>query len=289
MITDIPATCYTSQLQQLDIILLEDTKVTLTIIHQSQVVVSGSNGQAVIFQATYKTGNGNERNSNITIYDIGSVIETFLMNYAGVGKFIFRFSNDTDSSDYISWIVYCKQIPTIPAADLVDGFFLTNYPTRTVYRGTEDKLQCIDIHSLNNQTTTINYSALVKKADGSLETYSANRPIGLNVGIITIFTGYNNIRGLFMSLIPINADILSYTITYGSRKAQFIVAQQSVVRQFVFRNAYGCIEYIAVPTARTEKTETKSSTAVCKGELMRLSFAKTVIFVKNEEKLRKIP
>ena len=31
----------------------------------------------------------------------------------------------------------------------------------------------------------------------------------------------------------------------------------------MFRNAYGGLEYLCLPTSRTEKTETKSSTAVC--------------------------
>ena len=43
----------------------------------------------------------------------------------------------------------------------------------------------------------------------------------------------------------------------------------------MFRNAYGCREYICVPTARTEKTETKSSTAVCADELTQYDITHT--------------
>ena len=69
--TDIPDTCYTSQLQKIEIE-TNATSVSLTIIHQATSWISG-NGQTEIFQSEYATFN----NSFFTIYDIGAFLEAF--------------------------------------------------------------------------------------------------------------------------------------------------------------------------------------------------------------------
>ena len=85
LLTSIPATCYTSQLQKISLS-TSDGSVILTITHQAANYYSG-NGQTRVFQAAYST-----RNNSATIYDIGSLLETFMLEKDGLQQFIFRFN-----------------------------------------------------------------------------------------------------------------------------------------------------------------------------------------------------
>lgn len=128
LITDISATCYTSQLQKIELV-SSGSAVEFRIYYQAQTYYSG-NGQTLIFSASYNT-----RLSHVAIYDIGSLLETYLADRDGVQQFIFYFSNGTDSLEQTYAVIYCKQQPVLSAADLASSNYITNYLTRLVYRG----------------------------------------------------------------------------------------------------------------------------------------------------------
>lgn len=90
LITSIPATCYTSQLQKIELA-SSGTAVEFRIYYQAQLYYSG-NGQTLIFNSSYNT-----RFSRVAIYDIGSLLETYLSDKDGLQQFIFYFNNGTDS------------------------------------------------------------------------------------------------------------------------------------------------------------------------------------------------
>lgn len=101
LITDISATCYTSQLQKIELV-SSGSAVEFRIYYQAQTYYSG-NGQTLIFSASYNT-----RLSHVAIYDIGSLLETYLADRDGVQQFIFYFSKGTDSLEQTYAVIYCK-------------------------------------------------------------------------------------------------------------------------------------------------------------------------------------
>lgn len=142
LITDISATCYTSQLQKIELV-SSGSAVEFRIYYQAQTYYSG-NGQTLIFSASYNT-----RLSHVAIYDIGSLLETYLADRDGVQQFIFYFSNGTDSLEQTYAVIYCKQQPVLSAADLASSNYITNYLTRLVYRGAQKKN--IDFRKIVNE------------------------------------------------------------------------------------------------------------------------------------------
>ena len=273
LLTTIPATCYTSQLQKIALSTSAET-LQLTITHQAANYYSG-NGQTRVFQTNYSA-----RQNRVTIYDIGSLLETFMRERDGLQQFIFEFRAGTDTLSQTYTVIYCKHLPDITADTLANSNYITNYFTRLVYTGAIDRLPYFaGFGSPGSYTVrTITYSVVYRNPDGTLGTYEMISGGRAGYGISEVDASYDVIRDMFAFAMPEQAELLSYTLKQGSRIARFFVAEQTIVRQFVFRNAYGCKEYIAVPTARTEKVETKSSTAVCADELTQYDITHTRSF-----------
>ena len=289
LFTDIPDTCYTSQLQKIEIE-TDATSVSLTITHQasnyrglqssltalegggnaatltdavrlsSQAVSDDGNGQTQIFESEYATYN----NSLLTIYDIGAFLEAFMAQKDGLQQFIFKFSTKSESLTRTLVVIYCKQQPIMTAADLANSNFITNYFTRLVYRGAHDQLPYFaGFGSPGGYTSySLHYTVHYRTPNGTSGTYAFDNYGRAQYGVAEINTSPENVRLMCKDFLPEGSELLAYTLQEGNRTARFFVAEQTVVRQFVFRNAYGCLEYLCLPTARTEKTETKSSTAV---------------------------
>lgn len=283
LITDIPATCYTSQLQKIELA-SSGSAVEFRIYYQAQTYYSG-NGQTLIFSASYNT-----RLSHVAIYDIGSLLETYLADRDGVQQFIFYFSNGTDNLEQTYAVIYCKQLPVLSAADLASSNYITNYLTRLVYRGAQDQLPYFaGFGSPGGYTTrTITYTVVYRNPDCTLGTFSTISGGRAGFGVSYVSVGYDVIADMFQFSIPDGAEIISYDLKHGDRTARFFVAEQTIVRQFVFRNAYGCREYICVPTARTEKSETKSSTAVCADTLTQYDITHTRTFEEQTPVLQRM-
>lgn len=283
LITSIPATCYTSQLQKIEVSATAST-VRLTITHQASTYYSG-NGQTRVFQADYST-----RSSQAVIYDIGSLLETYMFKMDGLQQFYFEFVAGSERLQETYAIIYCKQIPRITAADLASSNYITNYFNRLVYKGVKDQLPYFaGFGSMGGYTTrNVTYNVVYRNPDGTLGTYRMNAVGRAGYGISYVSTGYDGVASMFRNSIPDGAVIVSYSMKQGLRTARFFVAEQSIVRQFVFRNAFGCREYIAVPTARTEKTDTKSSTAVCNDELTQYDITHTRTFEEQTPVLQRM-
>ena len=166
LITDIPATCYTSQLQKIELA-SSGTVVKFRIYYQAQLYYSG-NGQTLIFSSSYNT-----RFSRVAIYDIGSLLETYLSDKDGLQQFIFYFSNGTDSLEQTYGIIYCKQLPLRTAADLANSNYITNYFNRLVYKGAKDQLPYFAGFGSPGgyAVRTITYTVVYRKTDGTFGTY----------------------------------------------------------------------------------------------------------------------
>ena len=259
LFSDIPDTCYTSQLQKIEIE-TDATSVSLTITHQATSWFFG-NGQTQIFESEYATYN----NSLLTIYDIGAFLETFMAQKDGLQQFIFKFSTASESLTRTLVVIYCKQQPIMTAADLANSNFITNYFTRLVYRGAHDQLPYFaGFGSPGGYTSySLHYTVHYRTPSGTTGTYAFDHYGRASYGVAEINTSPESVRLMCKDFLPEGSELLAYTLQEGNRTARFFVAEQTVVRQFMFRNAYGCLEYLCLPTARTEKTETKSSTAVC--------------------------
>ena len=290
LFSDIPDTCYTSQLQKIEIE-TDATSVSLTITHQasnyrglqssltalegggnaatltdavrlsSQAVSDDGNGQTQIFESEYATYN----NSLLTIYDIGAFLEAFMAQKDGLQQFIFKFSTKSESLTRTLVVIYCKQQPIMTAADLANSNFITNYFTRLVYRGAHDQLPYFaGFGSPGGYTSySLHYTVHYRTPSGTTGTYAFDHYGRASYGVAEINTSPENVRLMCKDSLPEGSELLAYTLQEDNRTARFFVAEQTVVRQFMFRNAYGCLEYLCLPTSRTEKTETKSSTAVC--------------------------
>lgn len=256
--TDIPNICYTSQLQEIEIRATTNT-IYLSITHQATTWQFG-NGQTQIFQSEYATHNG-----FATIYDIGSFLEAFMAQLDGLQRFIFQITADSDTITQNYTVIYCKQQPLLSAADLAGSNYLTNNLTRLVYRGAPDRMPYFaGFGSVGGYTSyTLHYTVFYRTPNGTTGTYEIDRYGRAGYGVSYLNTSPETLYLLCKDVLPQGAEILSYTLRHDNRIARFFIAEQTVVRQFAFRNAYGCLEYLCLPTARTEKAETKSSTAVC--------------------------
>lgn len=256
--TDIPDTCYSSQLQKIEIE-TDAASVLLTITHQASTWQYG-NGLTQIFQSEYAT-----HNDSVTIYDIGSFLEVFMAQMDGLQRFIFKFSTESEIINRTFSVIYCKQHPLLSAADLAGSNYLTNYLTRLVYRGAPDQLPYFaGFGSAGGYTSyTLHYTVFYRTPNGTTGTYETDQYGRAGYGVSYLNSSPETVYLLCKDVLPQGAEILSYTLRHDNRIARFFIAEQTVVRQFAFRNAYGCLEYLCLPTARTEKAETKSSTAVC--------------------------
>ena len=256
--TDIPDTCYSSQLQKIEIE-TDAASVLLTITHQASTWQYG-NGLTQIFQSEYAT-----HNDSVTIYDIGSFLEAFMAQMDGLQRFIFIFVSGSTTITRNYTVICCKHQPILSAADLAGSNYLTNYLTRLVYRGTHDQLPYFAGFGSpgDYNSYSLHYMVLYRTPSGTTGTYVFDHYGRAGYGVSYINTSPENVRLMCKESIPDGSELLAYTLQEGIRTARFFVTEQTVVRQFVFRNAYGCLEYLCLPTARTEKTETKSGTAVC--------------------------
>lgn len=256
--TDIPDTCYSSQLQKIEIE-TDAASVLLTITHQASTWQYG-NGLTQIFQSEYAT-----HNDSVTIYDIGSFLEAFMAQMDGLQRFIFIFVSGSTTITRNYTVICCKHQPILSAADLAGSNYLTNYLTRLVYRGTHDQLPYFADFGLPGGYTsyTLHYTVFYRTPNGTTGTYETDRYGRAGYGVSYFNTSPETVYLLCKDVLPQGAEILSYTLRHDNRIARFFVTEQTVVRQFIFRNSYGCLEYLCIPTARTEKAETKSSIAVC--------------------------
>ncbi len=116
LLTPIPATCYTSQLQKISLSTSAET-LQLTITHQAANYYSG-NGQTRVFQTNYSA-----RLNRVTIYDIGSLLETFMLERDGLQQFIFEFRSGSDSLEQTYTVIYCKHLPDISADTMAHPYF----------------------------------------------------------------------------------------------------------------------------------------------------------------------
>ena len=166
------------------------------------------------------------------------------------------------------------------AADLANSNYITNYFNRLVYKGAKDQLPYFAGFGSPGgyAVRTITYTVVYRKTDGTFGTYDIISGGRTGFGISYVLTSCDAIAAMFQFSIPDGAVIVAYSLKQGSCTARFYVSEQPLLRQFVFRNAYGCREYIAVPTAQTEKTETKSSTAVCGDTLTQYDITHTRSF-----------
>lgn len=256
--TDIPDTCYSSQLQKIEIE-TDAASVLLTITHQASTWQYG-NGLTQIFQSEYAT-----HNDSVTIYDIGSFLEAFMAQMDGLQRFIFIFVSGSTTITRNYTVICCKHQPILSAADLAGSNYLTNYLTRLVYRGTHDQLPYFADFGLPGGYTsyTLHYTVFYRTPNGTTGTYETDRYGRAGYGVSYFNTSPETVYLLCKDVLPQGAEILSYTLRHDNRIARFFVTEQTVVRQLIFRNSYGCLEYLCIPTARTEKAETKSSIAVC--------------------------
>ena len=206
LITSIPATCYTSQLQEISLS-TSAASVTLTITHQAVLYYSG-NGQTRVFQATYST-----RSNRAKMYDIGSLLETFMLNRDGVQQFYFTFTDGTDTLEETYAVIYCKQQPVRSAADLASSSYITNYLTRLVYLGANDQLPYFaGFGSPGGYTVrTITYSVVYRNPDGTLGTYSMIAGGRAGYGVSYVISSPDVIREMFAPVIPQGAEV-----TYSS-------------------------------------------------------------------------
>ena len=273
LITSIPATCYTSQLQKIELA-SSGTAVEVRIYYQAQIYYSG-NGQTLIFNSSYNT-----RFSRVAIYDIGSLLETYLSDKDGLQQFIFYFNNGTDSLEQTYAVIYCKQFPLRTAADLANSNYITNYFNRLVYKGAKDQLPYFAGFGSPGgyAMRVITYTVVYRNTDGTFGTHEMISGGRTGYGVSYVPSNYDTIASIFNLSLPDGAVIVAYSLKQGNRTARFYVSEQPLLRQFVFRNAYGCREYIAIPTAQTEKTETKSSTAVCGDTLTQYDITHTRSF-----------
>ena len=256
LFTDIPDTCYTSQLQKIEIETDAET-VSLTITHQasnyrglqssltalegggnaatltdavrlsSQAVSDDGNGQTQIFQSEYATYNG-----FLTIYDLGSFLETFMADMNGLQRFIFQFSTESEIINRVFAVIYCKRQPIMTAEDLANSNFITNYFTRLVYRGAHDRLPYFAGFGLPGGYTsyTLHYTVLYRTPSGTTGTYAFDHYGRASYGVSYLNTSPENLRIMCIPSIPNGSEILAYTLQQGDRVARFFVTEQTVVR-----------------------------------------------------------
>ena len=238
LFSDIPDTCYTSQLQKIEIE-TDATSVSLTITHQasnyrglqssltalegggnaatltdavrlsSQAVSDDGNGQTQIFESEYATYN----NSLLTIYDIGAFLEAFMAQKDGLQQFIFKFSTKSESLTRTLVVIYCKQQPIMTAADLANSNFITNYFTRLVYRGAHDQLPYFaGFGSPGGYTSySLHYTVHYRTPSGTTGTYAFDHYGRASYGVAEINTSPENVRLMCKDSLPEGSELLACT------------------------------------------------------------------------------
>ena len=207
LFSDIPDTCYTSQLQKIEIE-TDATSVSLTITHQATSWFFG-NGQTQIFESEYATYN----NSLLTIYDIGAFLEAFMAQKDGLQQFIFKFSTKSESLTRTLVVIYCKQQPIMTAADLANSNFITNYFTRLVYRGAHDQLPYFaGFGSPGGHTSySLHYTVHYRTPNGTTGTYAFDNYGRAQYGIAEINTSPENVRLMCKDSLPDGSVLLACT------------------------------------------------------------------------------
>lgn len=253
-------TCYTSQLQELRI-LTSAARVNLYVYRQAQIYYSG-NGRTLIFQTEYYT-----HQSRANVYDLGSLIETYMaQNGFSIEQIILSANDGTDSAELTLKVLYCKQTPTIEAATLLADHFLTTSLTRLTYPNATELLPYFAGFGSQSGyiTRNVHYYGTYLNPNGTTGICDAIIYGRTGYGLQTIDASYRNAISALRSYMPEGAKLVAYRVEYNNRVARFYVSEQTAdLRQFVFRNIFGCREYLTLPTAQTTKTVSKSSTAVC--------------------------
>ena len=254
-------TLYTSQLQRLDVE-VDTEQVELKIFHQARIYYSGD-GRTEIFSSTYFA-----RNGQLTIYDISSIIESYMQQYLmSVQQFILRLtaiSERNESLEQDTVLVYCKQRLLDPIAKtLLDDFFLTTHTNRLIPTNGEIQLPFyLEPGSVGSYATVgTTYTITYRDTNGS--THQATNTIFTRHGYGTqiLSTSYQQIASHFSNNIPADAVILSVLIKTGNRKFRAYFTQQTDLHKFWFHNAFNCLDFAYIATKRIVKTETKSSIA----------------------------
>ncbi len=251
--------CYTHQLQQIDIATAAD-QVKFAVYKYNHDTY---NTRTKIFETSYYTNL-----SHATVYDIGSLIEAYMLEHGNaVEQFVLVATNATNSSDsaeLVLLIVYCKQALTdTTAQDLIGNHFLTNRKTRLTYPTATESLPYFAGYGSPGGYIIYNYTitGIYLNEDGTTGTFSYNSygRGGYGVGNFAVSPKY--ILNAAKSRMPSGATLVAFTFTYGNRTAKFYLSPLANCRTFYYKNAYNGKEYLNVPTERTQKVKTKSSTA----------------------------
>ena len=267
---NIPSHCYTGELQKIDVDATGCDSVTMVVSMMSFVGLNP--GLTEIFRSSYRV-----YNSGVTIYDLGSLLETYMSNMNGVQCFHFAFSSGNASVEAESW-VFClrNRTPVIPAGSMVDDNFLTCNHNRVI-RSVKAKEQLPFLVTATGSTTIpAQWYMFVQHVNGNYERFTASEPVALVPGV-----GYLNcsldylLSGVFFGRIPGTSQVRMYSVTMGMRQAFFYVMPHEKVRTFAYRNPFGCIEYISVPAAENLRTETQKSTASCGDDIIPYDIAHT--------------
>lgn len=267
---NIPSHCYTCELQKIDVDATGCDTVTMVVSIRSFV---GSNpGLTEIFRSVYRV-----YNSAVSICDIGSLLETFMQNMAGVQCFHFAFFSSDASVETESWVFSLRnRTPVITAGSMVDDNFLTCNHNRVI-RSVKAKEQLPFLVTATGSTTIpAQWYMFVQHVNGNYERFTASEPVALVPGVryLNCSLGYL-LSGVFFGRIPGTSQVRMYSVTLGMRQAFFYVMPHEKVRTFAYRNPFGCIEYISVPTAENLRTETQKGTASCGDDIIPYDIAHT--------------
>ena len=170
----------------------------------SQAASDDGNGQTQIFQSEYATYNG-----FLTIYDIGSFLETFMAEIDGLQRFVFKFSTESEIINRVFAVIYCKRQPIMTAEDLANSNFITNYFTRLVYRGAHDQLPYFaGFGSPGGYTSySLHYTVLYRTLSGTTGTYAFDHYGRAQYGVSYLNTSPGNVRIMCIPSIP-NGSVL---------------------------------------------------------------------------------
>ena len=246
--------CYTHQLQEL-LINSSSAQVRLDI----NIVFINNDSRLFFFSSTYYT-----HLNSVTVYDLGSLMEAYMLQTNNCLTIFEITATAGEESDIKTLtVVYCKQNRQgISASELLNSRFLTNRTTRLTYLSATEHLSFFRglTTGIVSNTVSVKFICFYQFPTGGIatRTFYIHYIIGRgSIGSIYVNPSAN-VSGQY---IPTNASLIAYTVKTGKFKAKFYVSQQTDIRTFVFHNAYNVREYLNIPTNRTTKTTTKSSTA----------------------------
>ena len=267
---NIPSHCYTCELQKIDVDATGYDSVTMVVSIRS--FIGRNPGLTEIFRSVYRV-----YNSGVTIYDLGGLLETYMQNMNGVQCFHFVFSSGDASAEAESWVFSLRnRTPVIPAGSMVDDNFLTCNHNRVIRSVKAQEQLPFLVTATGSTAIPAQWYMFVQHADGNYERFTANKPVTLvpRVGYLNCSLDYL-LNNVFFHRVPGTSQVRMYSVTLGMRQAFFYVMPHENVRTFAYRNPFGCIEYISVPTAENLRTETQKSTASCGDDIIPYDIAHT--------------